>query len=149
MLHTTLAKRSHSCEAARAPSGARPRVAQGACCTVAAHLEAARRRGELPQRFSLANAARPKVIDISEIDAPCAPESDVDPRQLLLEAMEAIRKANFVGKGDQATVRRLLSSFSSLIDEGLSGWSAAQQQQLPGGDTQVSLGAVVFEMAGA
>ena len=106
---------------------------QGVSLTVAAHLASAEMKGQAPKRLLLAQASRPKVIDISDGTA-VVPQIPMDPMKVLDSTVHGIRVATFTGKGDQKIVEQLLRSFSDLIHEGLKVWSHAQVR----GDSSVS-----------
>jgi len=86
---------------------------------VLAHLttaEAQAKKGgaPLPERFALAQATRPKVLNIS--NGTCeAREVTASPIELLRRTVEAISKAKFTGKGDKPVVQQMMSEFEWLI----------------------------------
>ena len=98
---------------------------QASCTMVAAHLakaewQATTRSTTLPKRFALAQASRPKVIDISA-DASGRDEMRLmcvlteDPTTLFAESLEAIKGATFIGKGDKDMVQQMLAEFEWIM----------------------------------
>ena len=120
-----------------------PSLEQGAAATIAAHLAEVDARGQLPKRFALAQASRPKLIDISN-GVTTFPNIDSDPARQLDQAVAAINAATFTGKGDREVVTELLWSFHDVIKTGLVQWSSQAARA-----EEAGLGAVVLEMAGA
>ena len=76
-----------------------PSLEQGASWTIAAHLAKAEKLGHLPKRFALAQASRPKVINIDG-DEPTEPDITADPEEQLHEAVCAIDAAHFASIGE-------------------------------------------------
>ena len=131
-----------------------PKFEQGASCTTAAYLTMATREGILPMRFSLAQASRPKVIDITD-EEPRVPDKvldpTVDPIELLDSTIKDISNHDstvFTGKADREAVQGLLKNFSDVITEGLSRYVLSRSAASDSSNFD-DLGAVVYEMAGA
>ena len=92
---------------------------QCACLCVAAHLQHA---SHPHQRFEVAQAARPKVFDISG-DANVPHPASEPPARVLDHGMKALHGAHFVGKGDREVVQAMLGdlewTMKTAIDEAL------------------------------
>ena len=85
---------------------------------VAAHLAWSEAKGQLPQRFSLAQTTRPKIIDITNGgEAPTSPNVLTDPKVLLADTIEAVGNASFHVASDKKAAQAQLEAFGKLLHE--------------------------------
>ena len=91
-----------------------PGFEQAVCLAVATQLAWCEAKGQMPQRFKLAQQTRPKVVDISGNIArhPCSLNS---PRKLLADAMTSMEEAKFTVNSDQDAAVAQLDAFRALM----------------------------------
>lgn len=95
---------------------------QAVCMTVLAHLTKAKKRAAeqggvaLTERLARAEAARPKVIDISISLAEAVPRTcQRPPKEVLEEACQAIERAHFSKEEDKQVVPQMLNEFEWTV----------------------------------
>ena len=87
---------------------------QGVSLFVVAHLNVAEKQGALPARLADAQAARPKVLDISG-DTPIVRTVEDAPEVLLDTTIDAIDAAHFSGKADRPLVEAMAAELEWVI----------------------------------
>ena len=98
----------------------------GVVRVVLAHTAAAEKRGQLqvvsaipagrlPTKYASAAAARPKLLDISELGKPREVTVDERPQELMRTLGEKLANAKFTNEADRPTVRRLVHDFEWLV----------------------------------
>ena len=106
-------------------------VEQGSSTVVAAHLAKAKASEKgLLERFERAEAARPKVIDITG-DAPEERRfTDVDPLELLDRTMRELSVARFTFPSDKAMAEEMMAGFEWTIKSAMEQAELAQHADL-------------------
>ena len=87
---------------------------QGVSLFVVAHLNVAQKQGALPVRLADAQAARPKVLDITG-DTPIVRTVEDAPEVLLDATIDAIDAAHFTGKADRPLVEAMAAELEWVI----------------------------------
>ena len=87
---------------------------QGVSLFVVAHLNVAQKQGARPARLAAAQAARPKVLDITG-DTPIVRTVEDAPEVLLDATIDAIDAAHFTGKADRPLVEAMAAELEWVI----------------------------------
>lgn len=105
-------------------------VEQGSATVVAAHLAKAKAEGGLIERFARAEAARPKVIDITDGGRAAPRVITEDPLALLERTMDELGRARFTFPSDKAMAEEMMAGFEWTIKSAMEQAELAQHADL-------------------
>lgn len=109
-------------------------VEKGSSSVVAAHLAMAAKQKTLPERYQRAEAARPKLIDITDCTTPDAKPEVLDkceePVVVLEETMRALGKCRFTFPSDRTMAEEMMADFEWTIKSAMDQAELAQNADI-------------------